>query len=217
MQNITASKKRGTGFTLAEVLVTLAIIGVVAALTIPTLIKNYKKQQWIVGYKETYSIVKQTTGMIKANNDNSLLNAWTTNDQSMYNAYLPYIHVLKKCENEAPEGNCFASGYTYLNGSSFSVRGTYSVILSNGASLSFWSPSPAGLPFLNHIMIDTNGPKGPNVAGKDLHWIDVTTNVSIPVQPYSAAAGSCPSDLGTSGDGLTCGLSILKGDYAKNY
>lgn len=30
------------GFTLAEVLITLGIIGVVAALTIPTLIQNYK-------------------------------------------------------------------------------------------------------------------------------------------------------------------------------
>ncbi len=34
------------GFTLAEVLITLGIIGVVAALTIPTLMQNYKSRAW---------------------------------------------------------------------------------------------------------------------------------------------------------------------------
>ena len=34
--------KRGAAFTLAEVLITLAIIGVVAAMTFPQLIKNYQ-------------------------------------------------------------------------------------------------------------------------------------------------------------------------------
>ena len=38
---------RRAAFTLAEVLITLGIIGVVAALTIPTLIANYKKKQAI--------------------------------------------------------------------------------------------------------------------------------------------------------------------------
>ena len=32
------------GFTLAEVLITLGIIGVVAALTLPSLVTNYQKQ-----------------------------------------------------------------------------------------------------------------------------------------------------------------------------
>ena len=34
------------GFTLAEVLITLAIIGIVAALTIPTLVQNYQERAW---------------------------------------------------------------------------------------------------------------------------------------------------------------------------
>ena len=35
------------GFTLAEVLITLGIIGVVAALTLPSLITNYRKKQTV--------------------------------------------------------------------------------------------------------------------------------------------------------------------------
>ena len=39
------------GFTLAEVLITLAIIGIVAALTIPTLVQNYQTKAWILHRK----------------------------------------------------------------------------------------------------------------------------------------------------------------------
>ena len=46
-------------FTLAEVLITLGIIGVVAALTMPTVIQNYKKKQAVTQLKATYSILAQ--------------------------------------------------------------------------------------------------------------------------------------------------------------
>jgi len=38
--------KKDFAFTLAEVLITLAIIGVVAAMTIPTLVANYQEKSW---------------------------------------------------------------------------------------------------------------------------------------------------------------------------
>ena len=46
-------------FTLAEVLITLAIIGVVAAMTIPTLIANYKEKVLESQFKKSYSIFTQ--------------------------------------------------------------------------------------------------------------------------------------------------------------
>ena len=42
------------GFTLAEVLITLGIIGVVAAMTIPNLIAKYQKEQTVVKLKKHY-------------------------------------------------------------------------------------------------------------------------------------------------------------------
>lgn len=44
-------------FTLAEVLITLGIIGVVAAMTLPTLINNYRKQETIAKLKKVYSVL----------------------------------------------------------------------------------------------------------------------------------------------------------------
>lgn len=43
-------------FTLAEVLITLGIIGVVAALTLPSLIQNHKEKVTIVRLKQAYSL-----------------------------------------------------------------------------------------------------------------------------------------------------------------
>ena len=66
-------------FTLAEVLITLGIIGVVAALTMPSLIANYQKTQFETGVKKMASVVGQAVTKLMADegvntvNDTSLL------------------------------------------------------------------------------------------------------------------------------------------------
>ena len=50
--------KKAKGFTLAEVLITLGIIGVVAALTIPTLMTNYKKKQYYTQFMKARSALE---------------------------------------------------------------------------------------------------------------------------------------------------------------
>ncbi len=56
------------GFTLAEVLITLGIIGVVAAMTIPTLVQNYKKKIVETKLKKVYSIMNQAIKMSTVEN-----------------------------------------------------------------------------------------------------------------------------------------------------
>ncbi|MDE6139089.1 MAG: type II secretion system GspH family protein, partial [Candidatus Gastranaerophilales bacterium] len=53
------SKYTYSGFTLAEVLITLGIIGIVAAMTIPTLMTKIQKQKLEAQLKETYSVIQQ--------------------------------------------------------------------------------------------------------------------------------------------------------------
>lgn len=53
------NNKQLFGFTLAEVLITLGIIGVVAAITLPSLIQNYQKKTYIEGLKVGISIFEQ--------------------------------------------------------------------------------------------------------------------------------------------------------------
>jgi prepilin-type N-terminal cleavage/methylation domain-containing protein len=53
------SKNKKAAFTLAEVLITLGIIGVVAAITLPTLIQNHQKKTYVEGLKTGISILSQ--------------------------------------------------------------------------------------------------------------------------------------------------------------
>lgn len=60
--------QRKCAFTLAEVLITLGIIGVVAAMTLPALINNYKKAQTVSQLKASYSILSQAIKLSEVTN-----------------------------------------------------------------------------------------------------------------------------------------------------
>ena len=60
--------RKRTAFTLAEVLITLGIIGVVAALTMPALIQNHRKQVVETSLRKFYSIVNQAVQMSELEN-----------------------------------------------------------------------------------------------------------------------------------------------------
>ena len=57
---------KNTAFTLAEVLITLGIIGVVAAMTMPSLISKYQKQAYVTGIKKAYSTLTNMMSKIAA-------------------------------------------------------------------------------------------------------------------------------------------------------
>ena len=52
------------GFTLSEVLITLGIVGIVAALTIPAIMKNYKNRLYVSELKKVYSQLTNATSSI---------------------------------------------------------------------------------------------------------------------------------------------------------
>lgn len=66
-------KKRA--FTLAEVLITLGIIGVISAITIPSLISNYQKKQAALGAKKAYVELNQILRMAIAEHGDP--NGWS--------------------------------------------------------------------------------------------------------------------------------------------
>ena len=55
--------KRRTAFTLAEVLITLVIIGIIAAMTIPSLLNNTNKQEFRTALKKSISVLNQAITM----------------------------------------------------------------------------------------------------------------------------------------------------------
>ena len=92
------------GFTLAEVLITLGIIGVVAAMTIPNLISTYRKKQIEVQAKVTYSTIQQAL-RFTAYDDLDYSTVADGSNQAMidwFNTFLaPHLKVEQICVNKA--------------------------------------------------------------------------------------------------------------------
>ena len=94
-------------FTLAEVLITLGIIGVVASMTIPTLMTNVSNRQFETGAKKTEATLIQALLMMKANN--ALVGHGTT--ENFVNELKNYLKIAKTCESSNLSG-CYPEEFT---------------------------------------------------------------------------------------------------------
>lgn len=70
----TLTSAKANGFTLAEVLITLGIIGIVAALTLPSLITNYREKQRVTQLKKIHSTLQQA--FVRAQEAHGELQYW---------------------------------------------------------------------------------------------------------------------------------------------
>ena len=81
-------------FTLSEVLITLGVIGVVAAMTIPTLIQSYRNHVVETRLKKVYSVMNQAIQRAEA--DYGAKELWDYGSIDLFEKYFaPYIKVLK--------------------------------------------------------------------------------------------------------------------------
>lgn len=98
------SPKRKSAFTLAEVLITLGVIGVVAALTLPTLVQNYKEKILINKIKRTYSNIQNAIIMAQKENesigDNSVLFNASDGVVKVTENFAKYFNGAKVCKTK---------------------------------------------------------------------------------------------------------------------
>ena len=95
-------------FTLAEVLITLAIIGIVAALTIPSLVQSYKERQYVSQLKKTYSVLQNAFQMAIA--EHGTLDQW-----GLTNTIVGVDEDGKQIVNSTPAQLVFSYIEPYLN------------------------------------------------------------------------------------------------------
>lgn len=119
-------------FTLAEVLITLVIIGIVAALTLHNLVYSYKKRIIETRLQKTYSLLNQAVTMSII--DNGETKEWSgssdTSDnmeiwfKKYFGKYLKYNKITSSPGTTDTEGNTLYNGiYVYLNdGSVLSIK-----------------------------------------------------------------------------------------------
>ncbi len=159
-------------FTLAETLITLAIIGVVAALTMPSVIQHHKKQEASARLKKFYSMMQQAILLSETENGqvwdwNIQYSAFNTDDEDAdekdeecrtlsvytFNKYIkPYIKYSTIDENKT----------IYVEGEERFFK-AIKVSLIDGSSFTFRNGDCSDLTF------DINSDKGPNKYGKDIY------------------------------------------------
>lgn len=154
--------KISAAFTLAEVLITLGIIGVVAALTIPDLMMNTQKNEFKVAWKKNFGILANATQSIYNENGVTNITPLITNSIDARNLYKDKLDYIKSCDDIIVEG-CYNYTVNAVWGrASMSNTGQPALLLKDGSLIWFiYTPSL-------YIVVDVNGNKAPNLAGVDI-------------------------------------------------
>lgn len=192
--------KKFFGFTLAEVLITLGVIGVVAAMTIPTLMTKISDAQNKTRLKAAYSILSRALKLAQEDDED-----WRTWDyyhdpactRDIYNKLSKYMKVAQNC---GMSNDCWAqtkakNGQNALYANSNGLLDeSYTFILMDGFAFAFdiWQAynikNVAGVSSENLInpsatlviAVDVNGKSRPNTLGKDVFMFVLTDKGLIP-------------------------------------
>ena len=191
------TQKVKSAFTLAEVLITLAIIGIVAVLTIPTLVQNFQQDAW-----DTASEVfqRKLEESLKVMNVQGTLAGYTTTE-AFVDELSKHIKITRICDNDDIT-TCFADKVTWgteneevemadvKNASHFGQdswgTNTVGVQFANGVNAVIaYNPTESCKqdPYSNQItgtsclaiLYDVDGFKNPNTQNKDLRSINVSS------------------------------------------
>lgn len=214
------------GFTLAEVLITLGIIGVVAALTLPSVNQKLEDQRNMAALKKVYSVLQQATNLAISEHENPVY--WGMQDNStesitqMYEYYKPYFNMMRECPNKP---GCWAYPTKNLNGTTYwSAHNTawfqYAFTLTNGTNIlmDIYEPATIRRGFGNNVdmdclifWVDINADTPPNTIGRDIFAFIVTERG---LQP--AGLDSTETCTPTK-EGWSCVSKIIKDGWEIRY
>lgn len=206
--------QKKSAFTLAEVLITLAIIGVVAALTIPSLMANYQKTQYIAGLKKAYAEITEALKLMAndhgCSDDLKSTGVFINGDNvTLGNEFKKYFKLAKDCGavvDSNDEGTkCFSADTSEnYDGSGArwdmndNMNGYYTFITADGFSIAIssydcetnWINNEPNLNLskvCGDLVVDTNGPKGPNNYGRDIFDFTITNGKGPALYPQAGS------------------------------
>lgn len=194
---------RRLAFTLAEVLIVLGIVGIVAEMTVPVIVNNVNEATYNAGVKKAYSTLSQALLRIQAD-QGGLVNIGngtsSANRAALRTEFEPYIVFLKK---DTPNNLFTPLNYTMYKTNVFSgfpwaETDQTAAITADGMYIYFNNLTNCNnrgtLQACANIQIDINGPKGPNQYGVDMHSFSI----------YVKNGVQAVTPEGTPGDTMGC-------------
>ncbi len=206
------------GLTLTEILVTIAIVGTVAALSIPVFVSSDAEDEFKIKWQNQYKELQKITDILSIKGEMDI-----TNTDAMRNSYGRYLNYLKIDEMR----NIFSSPIRFYKNTSsvgwdISSVIDSSVILNNGAFIKF-DEYDAGncnitIGSVNNVCgdlhFDSNGEKGPNMYGVDnqIVWL-IKNNGDYKIVPAGSDDGkTCVVNSTTIDTSVGCSAIALTDD-----
>ena len=227
------------GFTLAEVLITLGIIGVVAAMTLPAVINNVQNKQLETSFKKSYSNFAQVTQRVILEDFGGQVpeNFTVDNFNELVNSYKKYYINAKRCSGNSSETGCPVTGtsnfctFMQNNYKNYNSKHNGGCIgndaLTNtvdGATIFFDKAGTSETVYGKIIVaIDVNGwNKKPNRWGHDIFVFQISSNngkvlpMGIDGSQWQAEE-YCSISASSTYNGYGCAVkAINEPDYFKN-
>ena len=177
-------------FTLAEVLITLGIIGVVAAMTMPTLLNSTQGAQYRTAYKKVLSVLSQAVVLNVALDDYDLSQATVSQNTdgtsaSLYNLFNNRMNVARVCGGGA--ATCGANDSWQVGDAKFGNKQTnnYTFFFNDGTTLSFPKTAANCTEAAKcQGILDVNGAKNPNKLVTCTSGSGTTCKVDNPTDIY---------------------------------
>ena len=226
------TQKEKSGFTLAEVLITLGIIGVVAAMTIPTLITNYQKHVTVTKLQKAISILNQAYKLSYDDvGEPSATEAFAMGSEEYFKKYwAPYIKTAVICTTYQQCGYKSNTPWLQPNGKQapavvirqndrtafYTPDGFLYIIYTGEGTSTSWLSSAA-----KYVFVDINGGEGPNIYGRDLFILTRVDTDGGGIRPfgYERASGYLNNVCSKKGEGIYCAEKIRRAGWKieKNY
>ena len=228
---------KSKAFTLAEVLITLTIIGVIAALTIPNLMKNYQNHANYSALKKNYNILQNAYKLVE--NEYGHFSDWANDGTCAVmfaDRIAPYLKIQKICESyTCHRGTLYGlnKGNSNINTYGANATNTKSFVLDDGTVLIFRGSYDANNIFygfpqsgrLVFIIIDLNGNKGPNTLGRDVFIIGINSatnrggnkDVLMPAGYFKCSNCDSYFTCKPDGNGISCAYRVLFEDFGIKY
>ena len=168
-------------FTLSEILITIGIIGIIAAMTLPVITSKVEKAILKNQIKKNYSILSQVLQKVMFEYGDGLVIESGFGFKEFNDAFLSNLKIIQICDKNALSKGCIPK-YTGLNISgcpAFNENGVYNnrtvYILNDGSFI-----IPYNADWRSLWLVDVNGKKGPNKAGYDLFEVILDENTLNP-------------------------------------
>lgn len=217
------------GFTLSEILIALTVVGIVSAITVPTLMNKSTKKTQAALIQKTHLEISDAVELYMNDKDYKSVKAAFADLAQVSYFLTTYFRVNKNC-GTSPKGECLSTTYGDMKGATGLTSGPYSsgqttyTCIQNKAGVTICMNAVPTGKVSNSFYVDTNGPGEPNIKGRDIFAANIYKDGTIEdnggynIGDYSSRNSAFESGCNASGSNVFgCLGKLMNDNWVMNY